>query len=37
MKKRKDYPKVTVRPDLAWTFGYDGSGNYVGKPWGSCW
>lgn len=33
---RKQYPKVTHRPDLADTYGYDSKGKYIGKPWNQC-
>jgi len=36
VKKQKNYPKVTARPDLAGTYGYDLKGRYIGKPWNQC-
>ena len=36
--KRKKQPFLSqdTRPDLAGTFGYDGQGRYIGKPWNRC-
>lgn len=35
--RKQPYPHVDRRSDLAWSFGYDGAGKYIGKPWGECW